>query len=124
MAFFVAAGILILLGLVPGMPHLMFLSLGAGSAVLAYTLAQSSSKRELTVTMDAATIETAKANTEELGWDDVDQVDLVGLDIGYGLIPLVNADAGGQLLTRVKGVRKKLSAELGFLFSRFVFATI
>ena len=115
MAFFVASGILILLGLVPGMPHLMFLSLGAGSAVLAYTLAQSAQKRELTVTMDAATIETAKANTEELGWDDVDQVDLVGLDIGYGLIPLVNADAGGQLLTRVKGVRKKLSAELGFL---------
>ena len=115
MAFFVASGILVLLGLVPGMPHLMFLSLGAGSAVLAYTLAQSAQKRELTVTMDAATIETAKANTEELGWDDVDQVDLVGLDIGYGLIPLVNADAGGQLLTRVKGVRKKLSAELGFL---------
>jgi flagellar biosynthesis protein FlhA len=115
MAFFVAAGILILLGLVPGMPHFIFLSLGAGSAVLAYTLAQNSQKRELSVTLDAATNETAKANTEELGWDDVDQVDLVGLDIGYGLIPLVNPNAGGQLLTRVKGVRKKLSAELGFL---------
>jgi flagellar biosynthesis protein FlhA len=115
MAFFVAAGILILLGLVPGMPHFIFLSLGAGSAVLAYTLAQNSQKRELSVTLDAATSETAKANTEELGWDDVDQVDLVGLDIGYGLIPLVNANTGGQLLTRVKGVRKKLSAELGFL---------
>jgi flagellar biosynthesis protein FlhA len=83
--------------------------------VLAYTLAQNSQKRELSVTLDAATNETAKANTEELGWDDVDQVDLVGLDIGYGLIPLVNPNAGGQLLTRVKGVRKKLSAELGFL---------
>jgi flagellar biosynthesis protein FlhA len=65
--------------------------------------------------MDAVTSETASANQQELGWDDVDQVDLVGLDIGYGLIPLVNVDAGGQLLTRVKGVRKKLSAELGFL---------
>ena len=65
--------------------------------------------------MDAASSESASANKEELGWDDVDQVDLVGLDIGYGLIPLVNADAGGQLLSRVKGVRKKLSAELGFL---------
>ena len=115
MAFFVAAGILILLGLVPGMPHLIFLSLGIGSGVLGYFLAQSSQRRELTVTLDAASSESAKANTEELGWDDVDQVDLVGLDIGYGLIPLVNADAGGQLLTRVKGVRKKLSAELGFL---------
>ena len=115
LALFVAAGILILLGLVPGMPHLMFLSLGAGAAVLGYTLAQDATKRELSVTMDAASSETASANKEELGWDDVDQVDLVGLDIGYGLIPLVNVDAGGQLLSRVKGVRKKLSAELGFL---------
>ena len=115
LALFVAAGILILLGLVPGMPHLMFLSLGAGAAVLGYTLAQDATKRELSVTMDAASLETASANKEELGWDDVDQVDLVGLDIGYGLIPLVNVDAGGQLLSRVKGVRKKLSAELGFL---------
>jgi len=115
LALFVAAGILILLGLVPGMPHLMFLSLGAGAAVLGYTLAQDATKRELSITMDAASSETASANKEELGWDDVDQVDLVGLDIGYGLIPLVNVDAGGQLLSRVKGVRKKLSAELGFL---------
>jgi flagellar biosynthesis component FlhA len=50
-----------------------------------------------------------------LDWDDVDQVDLIGLEIGYGLIPLVNPETGGQLLPRVKGVRKKLSAELGFL---------
>ena len=115
MAFFVAAGILILLGLVPGMPHVMFLSLGVGSAVLGYVLGQDAQQSERTVAMEAAATETASANKEELGWDDVDQVDLVGLDIGYGLIPLVNAEAGGQLLTRVKGVRKKLSAELGFL---------
>ena len=115
MAFFVAAGILILLGLVPGMPHVMFLSLGACAAVLGYYLAQDAHKRELNVTLDAAASEKENANREELGWDDVDQVDLVGLDIGYGLIPLVNPDTGGQLLSRVKGVRKKLSAELGFL---------
>ena len=115
MAFFVAAGILILLGLVPGMPHVMFLSLGVGCAVLGYVLGQDAQQSERTVAMEAAATETASANKEELGWDDVDQVDLVGLDIGYGLIPLVNAEAGGQLLTRVKGVRKKLSAELGFL---------
>jgi flagellar biosynthesis protein FlhA len=52
---------------------------------------------------------------KELDWDDVEQVDLIGLEIGYGLIPLVNVESGGQLMTRVKGVRKKLSAELGFL---------
>ncbi len=115
MAFFVAAGILMLLGLVPGMPHLMFLGLGAGAAVLGYFLAQAKQAYEVNATLETASTETEKANKEELGWDDVDQVDLVGLDIGYGLIPLVNPDAGGQLLSRVKGVRKKLSAELGFL---------
>jgi flagellar biosynthesis protein FlhA len=52
---------------------------------------------------------------KDLDWEDLDQVDLVGLEIGYGLIPLVNPETGGQLMTRVKGVRKKLSAELGFL---------
>lgn len=83
--------------------------------MLGYYLAQDAHKRELNVTLDAAASEKENANREELGWDDVDQVDLVGLDIGYGLIPLVNPDTGGQLLSRVKGVRKKLSAELGFL---------
>jgi len=53
--------------------------------------------------------------TKDLDWDDVDQVDLIGLEIGYGLIPLVNVETGGELMSRVKGVRKKLSAELGFL---------
>ncbi|MDO7636168.1 MAG: flagellar biosynthesis protein FlhA [Porticoccaceae bacterium] len=115
LAFFVAAGILILLGLVPGMPHLMFLSLGMGAAVLGYLMSQDTQKRALDVRTEAANAKTAEAKREELGWDDVDQVDLVGLDIGYGLIPLVNPDTGGQLLPRVKGVRKKLSAELGFL---------
>ena len=116
MAMFVAAGILMLLGLVPGMPHMVFLTLGAAVAGLGVMLSQGASK--LAQQDDAESLrqsEADKANKEELNWDDVDQVDLVGLDIGYGLIPLVNPETGGQLLPRVKGVRKKLSAELGFL---------
>ena len=116
MAMFVAAGILMLLGLVPGMPHLVFLTLGAAVAGLGVMLSQGANK--LAQQDDAETLrqsEADKASKEELNWDDVDQVDLVGLDIGYGLIPLVNPETGGQLLPRVKGVRKKLSAELGFL---------
>jgi len=62
-----------------------------------------------------AEAEANAAGPKELDWDDVDQVDLIGLEIGYGLIPLVNAESGGELMGRVKGVRKKLSAELGFL---------
>jgi flagellar biosynthesis protein FlhA len=57
----------------------------------------------------------AAESTKDLDWDDVDQVDLIGLEIGYGFIPLVNVESGGELMGRVKGVRKKLSAELGFL---------
>jgi flagellar biosynthesis protein FlhA len=116
MAMFVAAGILMLLGLVPGMPHLVFLTLGAAVAGLGVMLSQDANK--LAQQDNAETLrqsEVDKASKEELNWDDVDQVDLVGLDIGYGLIPLVNPETGGQLLPRVKGVRKKLSAELGFL---------
>ena len=115
-ALIIAGGIITALGLVPGMPHFVFLALGLGSAGLGYAVSLQEDKQTLEDD-DAASKAAAgnKASQEELDWDDVDQVDLVGLDIGYGLIPLVNPDTGGQLLPRVKGVRKKLSAELGFL---------
>ena len=115
-ALIVAGGIITALGLVPGMPHFVFLALGLGSAGLGYAVSLQEDKQTLEDD-DAASKAAAgnKASQEELDWDDVEQVDLVGLDIGYGLIPLVNPDTGGQLLPRVKGVRKKLSAELGFL---------
>lgn len=116
LALVIGGGILIMLGLVPGMPTLIFLSLGLGSVALAIWLSKnadsdlSSALLESNFTSDAT-----DPLLEELNWDDVEQVDLVGLDIGYGLIPLVNPETGGQLLPRVKGIRKKLSAELGFL---------
>ncbi len=56
-----------------------------------------------------------KQEQKELGWDDVQQVDVIGLEVGYRLIPLVDQSQGGELLNRIKGVRKKLSQELGFL---------
>jgi flagellar biosynthesis protein FlhA len=116
LALIVAGAILVLLGLVPGMPTLIFLLLGIGSSSLGIYLLRT---RNEAVDNIATDIRQNSAKTEvlneELDWDDVEQVDLVGLDIGYGLIPLVNPETGGQLLPRVKGVRKKLSAELGFL---------
>jgi flagellar biosynthesis protein FlhA len=116
MALFIASGILIMLGTVPGMPHFIFLTLGFAAGGLGIMLANRSGNAARQALIDNKTVEEdAKGKEEELGWDDVDQVDLVGLDIGYGLIPLVNSETGGQLLSRVKGVRKKLSAELGFL---------
>ena len=115
-ALIVAGAIIILLGLVPGMPSFIFLSLGLGAGITGYMLSKNADKK-LALTAKQASEEQNDnvENKEDLDWDDVDQVDLVGLDIGYGLIPLVNPETGGQLLPRVKGVRKKLSAELGFL---------
>ena len=113
-ALFISAIILVILGLVPGMPHLMFISLAAATAGLGLLVIKSEVEEEATQEAVAQAAATSEA-TKDLDWDDVDQVDLIGLEIGYGLIPLVNPETGGELMSRVKGVRKKLSAELGFL---------
>ncbi|MDE0786347.1 MAG: flagellar biosynthesis protein FlhA [Porticoccaceae bacterium] len=116
LALVIGGGILILLGLVPGMPTLIFLSLGLGSVALAIWLSKNADSDVSSALLESNfASEATDPLLEELNWDDVEQVDLVGLDIGYGLIPLVNPETGGQLLPRVKGIRKKLSAELGFL---------
>jgi len=113
-ALFISAIILTMLGLVPGMPHLMFITLAAATAGLGLLVVKSEVEEEATQEAVAQAAATTEA-TKDLDWDDVDQVDLIGLEIGYGLIPLVNPETGGELMSRVKGVRKKLSAELGFL---------
>ena len=113
-ALFISAIILTMLGLVPGMPHLMFITLAAVTAGLGLMVIRSEVEEEAVQVAEAQAAATTEA-TKDLDWDDVDQVDLIGLEIGYGLIPLVNVETGGELMSRVKGVRKKLSAELGFL---------
>ena len=112
-ALFISSGILMVLGLVPGMPHLVFITLALATAGLGLMVIRQEVQVEAEeqAKQDAPVAEGPK----ELDWDDVDQVDLIGLEIGYGLIPLVNPETGGELMNRVKGVRKKLSAELGFL---------
>ena len=120
-SLFIASGILIIMGLVPGMPHFAFLSLGALLGYLAYYTQQSKLKAAAAEAEEAASGGSAatgianKQEQKELGWDDVQQVDVIGLEVGYRLIPLVDQSQGGELLNRIKGVRKKLSQELGFL---------
>ena len=113
-ALFISSIILAALGLVPGMPHLMFITLAAATAGLGLLVIRSEVDEEAVQVAEAQAAATTES-TKDLDWDDVDQVDLIGLEIGYGLIPLVNTETGGELMSRVKGVRKKLSAELGFL---------
>ena len=112
LAFFVAAAIILTLGLVPGMPHFIFIAISAGAIAIGVSILRKN--ENATAAIDSAEIQ-EKSEEEELDWADLDQVDLVGVDIGYGLIPLVSPESGGTLLTKIKGVRKKLSAELGFL---------
>ncbi|ATC85753.1 MULTISPECIES: flagellar biosynthesis protein FlhA [Pseudoalteromonas] len=120
-SLFIASGILIIMGLVPGMPHFAFLSLGALLGYLAYYTQQTKLKAAAAEAEEAASGGSAatgianKQEQKELGWDDVQQVDVIGLEVGYRLIPLVDQSQGGELLNRIKGVRKKLSQELGFL---------
>jgi flagellar biosynthesis protein FlhA len=119
-ALAVAAAIMIAMGLVPGMPHFSFISLGLAAAGWAYWIAnkQRQVKEEAVheVQRQQELLPAARTQeSKELGWEDVTPVDMVGLEVGYRLIPLVDRAQGGQLLARIKGVRKKLSQEMGFL---------
>ena len=119
-ALAVTATIMITMGLVPGMPHLSFISLGLIAAGAAYWIAnkqrvvKESEIKEVQRQQELLPAQKAQ-EVKELGWDDVTPVDMVGLEVGYRLIPLVDRNQGGQLLARIKGVRKKLSQEMGFL---------
>ena len=110
----VTAGMVGSIGLIPGMPNIAFLllaSLCAGGAWWANQIRKKASQVE---EVEESPPE-PRAEERELSWEDIDQVDTIGMEVGYRLIPLVDRNQGGQLLDRVKGVRKKLSRELGFL---------
>lgn len=110
---FVAAGIIGAMGIVPGMPNVVFISIATLLAVGGYFRSQAGLTPELVETKPEPADVQPKNN--ELSWDDVSSLDQIGLEVGYRLIPLVDAAQGGDLLSRIKGVRKKLSQELGFL---------
>ncbi|QYJ88731.1 flagellar biosynthesis protein FlhA [Shewanella halotolerans] len=113
----IAAGVLLTMGIVPGMPHFAFLSFGLITAAGAYFLHRKKDldrQRALEIAKTSPATP-GDAKPKELSWDDVQQVDTIGLEVGYRLIPLVDKGQGGELLGRIKGVRKKLSQELGFL---------
>ncbi len=108
-----AGGILFALGIVPGMPHTVFLSLAVAAGIGAWFI----NRRNEAVVLEspAEVAETVEPERVDVSWDDVIPVDTLGLEVGYKLIPLVDKTQGGELLSRIRGVRKKLSQELGFL---------
>jgi flagellar biosynthesis protein FlhA len=111
---YITAGVMALLGIIPGMPNLVFILIAGSLSGIAYLLNQQS-KQAVLVEEEQAAMPPPAPELKELGWDDVSQVDIIGLEVGYRLIPLVDKNQGGQLMNRIKGVRKKLSQELGFL---------
>ncbi|MDH5395241.1 MAG: FHIPEP family type III secretion protein, partial [Gammaproteobacteria bacterium] len=109
----VTSGVLGVMGIIPGMPHFAFLMLAIISGLGAYFINKSQTQpvvKEIPVEKVEKVPE-----SKELSWDDVTPVDTIGLEVGYRLIPMVDKEQGGQLMGRIKGVRKKLSQELGFL---------
>ena len=115
-ALMITAAILGVMGIVPGMPHFAFLSLAAVAGGAAYYIDKKQKKKALEPDLPAAVEASGETGSQkELSWDDVQPVDIIGLEVGYRLIPLVDRDQGGELLERVKGVRKKLSQDFGFL---------
>lgn len=112
----IAAAIIGLIGIIPGMPHIAFILLSAGLAGIAYLfINQEKVKREQQDKEQNEFSQTSDSKLSELSWDDVNPVDVIGLEVGYRLIPMVDNAQGGILLSRIKGVRKKISQELGFL---------
>ena len=107
----VTAGILVLLGLIPGMPHTVFLAMGGMLGYATWLLME----RQKKAAEEPEAAPPAPVGDGEASWDDLQPVDLLGLELGYRLITLVDKNRQGDLLTRIKGVRRKFAQEVGFL---------
>jgi len=110
----ITSGIIAAMGVIPGMPNLPFLLLAGSGAYAAWIMSERQKAAEAAVPVASPETETPQEQ-RELGWEDLSPVDPIGLEVGYRLIPLVDKNQGGQLMNRIKGIRKKISQELGFL---------
>jgi flagellar biosynthesis protein FlhA len=116
-ALAVAAALLGVMGLVPGMPNMAFLLMAALCGFGAWKLRQRSQRAaiEAELVPPPAPPPAPALESRDLTWEDVQPVDVIGLEVGYRLVPLVDKAQGGDLLARIKGVRRKLTQDLGFL---------
>ncbi|MDO9602057.1 MAG: FHIPEP family type III secretion protein, partial [Rhodocyclaceae bacterium] len=112
---FLAGGILFILGVIPGMPTFVFLLLAAGMWALAWSKMQQKQAAATAAEETPAALAAAPEESVEASWADVAPVDVLGLEVGYRLIPLVDRGQDGELLKRIRGLRKKFAQEVGFL---------
>ncbi|MBL8477755.1 MAG: flagellar biosynthesis protein FlhA, partial [Sterolibacteriaceae bacterium] len=115
MVLALTAGILGILGLIPGMPNLVFLLLASVLGYLAWRQFKSPIAAAKERSVEAAQPAAPVAESVEASWSDVVPVDMLGLEVGYRLIPLVDRGQAGELLKRIRGLRKKFAQEIGFL---------
>jgi flagellar biosynthesis protein FlhA len=108
------AAIIGFLGLIPGMPNLVFIVIAAGLGALAWKIDQRIREAK---PVPVSVAPTPSAETQEASWADVATLDVLGLEVGYRLIPLVDKSQDGELLRRIRGIRKKFAQEVGFLVS-------
>ena len=117
----ISAGIMGLMGMIPGMPNFVFLLIAAGLGYLAWHGVQKAASPKVKEAAEKKAAEQAAAQSitppeqQEAAWTDVVPVDTLGLEVGYRLIPLVDRGQDGELLKRIRGLRKKFAAEIGFL---------
>jgi flagellar biosynthesis protein FlhA len=112
----ITGAIIVLLGLIPNMPHFAFLLLGGGAIQLGRTMKKRAEAAKAGASLvDVAPTAVAPVENNEASWDDVTLIDTLGLEVGYRLIPLVDKNTDGELLKRIKSIRKKFAQEIGFL---------
>jgi flagellar biosynthesis protein FlhA len=111
----VAGSLLGVMGLIPGMPNLAFLAFGAACGGGAWLLQRKARRAAQAPSPAAPAAPVVNPDQKELSWDDVRPVDQIGLEVGFRLVRIVDKAQGGELLARIRGVRRKLSQELGFL---------
>jgi flagellar biosynthesis protein FlhA len=115
MVLALVAGILGVLGIIPGMPHFVFLLLGTGFGTLAWWKMKRQQEQLAAETAQPVAATAVAEEAAEASWADVAPVDVLGLEVGYRLIPLVDRSQDGELLKRIRGLRKKFAQEVGFL---------
>ena len=111
-ALYITAAILGLMGMIPGMPNFAFLLLAGGLVWLAY---RNGKQQQQEAPAEAQAAPVAAVESQEASWEDVAPIDTLGLEVGYRLIPLVDSATDGELVRRIKGIRKKFAREIGFL---------
>jgi flagellar biosynthesis protein FlhA len=111
---YITGSMLGVMGIIPGMPHFAFLLLGGLTGWIGYLMDSRAREAEV-IKQELAAAPPPVAEMPEVGWDDVVPVDVLGLEVGYRLIPLVDRNQDGELLRRIRGIRKKFAQDTGFL---------